>query len=438
MRPALLPAVVLASLLLAAHASAGEPAFADAGTTTLEECLQRGMTLARQKGLFDSEIAGARAGVDEAHARSSLQLNVSPGVRYNAADGRLLGEVQADLGEQLLEIPQNRVRNRLAAGRLTSSELQRDRMWSQYAAGIVRAYAACLRFQREGDLAEQRLRLAEQASTAWGQVDLGTRALVEQREIALVAARDARVDHDRVSEVLRQSLRRLGVLTGLAEDELRRCQEPPGYAPVEVSLDRCLGWAREHRSDLARARHEAGLMEQSVSLARMDRWPRPRLTFGYNNNENTDETELLTRLVVEIPLWDAGRTKAKAAELSAQSAGLRLEVESLSERIVGEVTQSYLKSHAAALALQHAVQDPLPGKEMSLAEVNWKNGVMSRLDFEQARLRLFESQARIAQRRWNCLEAEAELLDAVQASREDLAAGLPPAPPAGIPAGSSR
>lgn len=439
------PAILLTGcLLIGPIVVAGEPAVAAAGMATLEMCLQRGMSLARQKGLFDAEVAGARAGVDQSLAQSSIQLNVTPGVRYNPLDGRWQGEVQADLGEQLLEIPQNRVRQSLAAGRLTSFEYRRDRGLSQYAAGLVRTFAACLKNQRDLELAEELVRIAEQAATAWGRLDAITRALVEQREKALVAAREARAVRDRASEAFAQSRRQLGVLTGLSEDELRGCQEPPNYAPAEVPLDRCLGWAREHRSDLARVRHEASLMEKAVSLALMDRWPRPKLAFGYNNNDNDDNTksaELLARLVVEVPLWDAGRAKARAAELSSQHTGLLLEAESLLERIVREVTERHLKLRAAVFALETAVLDTLPGKEFRLAEVNWKNGQISQLEFEQARLRLFESEVRIAQRKWDCLEAETELLDAVQASREDLAAGLPPAShaqPAAVPAERPR
>lgn len=431
------PALLLAGcLLLGSKAVAGEPAVVADGTVTLEMCLQRGLAHARQKGLFDAEVAGARAGVDQSRAQSSIQLNATPGVRYTPSDGRWQAEVQANLGEQLLEIPQNRVRQSLAAGRLTSFEFRRDRGRNLYAAGLVRAFAVCLRSQQDLELAEERLRVAEQAATAWGKLDAVTKALVERREKALVAARDARAGRDRAGERFAESRRQLGALTGLTESELQRCRELPDFAPAEVPLDRCLDWAREHRSDLARARHEAGLMEQAVSLARMERWPRPKLTFGYNDND-TSSAELLTRLVVEVPLWDAGRTKAKAAELSAQHNQLRLDAESLLEKIVKEVTESHLKLRAAAFALQIAAEDPLPGKDFRLAEVNWKNGEISQLEFEQARLRLFESRALIAQRRWDCLEAETELLDAMQAGWEDLAAGLPsaaPAQPAAVPA----
>lgn len=440
MRRALVRVALAGCLAAATAAGAEEPA---AGTASLETCLQRGLALARQKGLFDSQVTGARAAVDAARAESSLQLNVSPGIRYNAMDGRWLGEAQADLGERLLELPQNRVRKNLAAGRLTSSEYRRERMAGQYAAGIVRAFAACLSDQQVFELAEERARLAEQAAGAWTQLDASTRAFVEQREKALATAREAQAGRELAREALLQSRRHLGVLSGLGEAELARCQEPPGYTPPSVPLERCLAWARERRSDLTAARHEAGLMEQSVSLARMERWPRPRLSFGYMTDDATDEAELLGRLVVQIPLWDAGLTKARAAELSAQHAGLRFEAETLAERIAGEVTRSYLKLQQAASSLRNLVQDPLPAQEFQMADVKWKNGQISRIDFEQARLRLLESRARIAMQRWDCLEAEADLQDAVQATREELAAGLPlaSAPGAGpgaAPAGSER
>jgi outer membrane protein TolC len=423
-------AVLLAcSLCFGAPAWAGEPAPVSAGTATLEACLERGMARAEREGLFDSEVAAAKAGVDEARSQSALRLNVTPGVRYNTLDGRWLGDLQANLGDTLLEVSQNRVRRGIAEGRVTSAGYRRERMRSQYAAGIVRAYAACLRAQGDLDQAGERARLAEEAVSAWSRLDAGTRALVEQREKASLAARDARDGRDRLEEVLVQTRRRLATLTGMTEEELGRCREPESYAPAAVSLERCLAWAREHRSDLARARHEAGLMEQAVRLARMDRWPKPRLSFGYTSNNNATDNELSARLAVEVPLWDAGQTSARAAELSAQSAGLRVEADSLEAKIAEEVTQGYLKLREATHLLENAARDLLPAREAQLAEVRWKNGEISRLEYDESRLGLFEQQGRIGRLKWECLEAEAELQDVLQASREELSAGLPAAPP---------
>ena len=397
---------------------------------TVDSCVDAALQFAETNGMFGAEVASSEAERRETWSGSMPHLNVTPELRENfSGDSGSQFNVAGDLGQHFLEVPQNIVRNRIARGQVGIAELRSRRLRTQYAARVMRAYVTCLRASQEVELSRGKLGMAEKEQVAWGRVTTADRVVEERRDRSLRETERLRISLADAKTMQGECDRQLRQLCGLVDVEVRLTDLPP-YGMPSVTLDNCLQWAMTHRSDLLAARREKELLTEGVRLARMDRLPKPRATFGYDSGGNNSDLNSnpeggYAMLALEIPIWDAGATRARAEQLAAKRDSLEIRMPELESEISAAVSESYVRLRQAASTLGAKTDDTTAEKVFREADVRFTLGGASQHEHEGARLQLDAYRAEVQAANWACYEEEAQLLEALQATRADLAAGLP-------------
>jgi len=397
---------------------------------TVDQCIERAMAVAEEKGLFDRDIAFARTDLDMARARSYPHLNITPEARYYVENSDLEGAFRADLGHHFLEIPQNRLRRRIARNEMMRAQCRADRLRCVRTATVIRAYVDCLSAGQDQALVETRLRAAAKANGAWRRVNAQTQALIDKKEASARAVRDARSAVERAELRHSEARRQLGQLCGLQANEVPQLTALPGFEMPPVSLDDCLSWAAAHRSDLAATRHELTLTTTTISLARMARFPTPGLSFGYTDREQNEfedrEGGPFATVQLRVPVWDAGEVRARVRRLEARRKALDADSEELESATARGVATAFLALRTASQSLEAAQTDQQPLRRFQAAEVRFRSGRISSTELDVAHVQLAEHETAVLHREWDCFRARADLLAAIEATPTQLSAGLQP------------
>jgi outer membrane protein TolC len=433
-------ALSLAAWVFPCLAEEGKSDAADSApkALTVDSCVDAALRFAEANGMFDAEVASSEAARRETHSGSMPHLNVTPEYRENFSGYRdSQFNVAADLGQRFLEVPQNIVRNRIARGQVGIAELRSRRLRIQYASRVMKAYVMSLRARQDLELSRGRLGMAEKEQVAWRHVTTVDRVVNERRERSLRETERLRIALADAEAMQGESNRQLRQLCGLGDVEVQLAELPP-YGMPSVTLDSCLRWALTHRSDLAAAEREQALLAEGVRLANMDRLPRPRASFGYDSGGtdsdlNNNPQGGYAMLALEIPIWDAGETRARATQLAVKRDSLAIRIPELKSEISAGVSESYVRLRQAAGVLSAKTDDTAAEKVFREADVRFKLGGASPHEHEGAQLRLEAYRAEVQTANWACYEEEAQLLEALQATRADLAAGLPPSEAAAGP-----
>lgn len=404
---------------------------------TVDQCIERAMTVAEEKGLFDRHTMSARSSLDKARARSSPHLNITPEARYYVENADFEGAFQADLGRHFLEIPQNRLYRRIARNEMKRAQCHADRLRCVRTTTAIRAYVDCLSAAQDQALAETRLQAATKAAAAWRRVDAATQALIDKKEASTRAVRDARSTAERAELRHSEARRQLGQLCDLQANEIPQLTPLPDFEMPPVSLDDCLSWTATHRSDLAAARHDLMLTTTAISLARMARLPTPGLSFGYTDRDKSEfedrEGGPFATLRLRIPVWDAGEVRARVRRLEARHKALDADSHELESAAARGVATAFLALRMASQSLEAAQTDQRPLRRFRAAEVRFRRGRISGMELDAARLQLAQHETAVLRRKWDCFRARADLLAAIEATPTQLSAGLQP-PDAGADA----
>lgn len=395
---------------------------------TLEECIARSLDAAGNRGVFDSEMAFARADAAAARSRSYPHLNVIPDVRYYPGDAEIEGAVSADLGEHFLEIPQNRLHRRIAERNIARAGYRRDGLRNARRAATVQAYVDCLQTGKDLEMARMESAVREAAAAAWNELADDAPASVEQREAARRALLEARAASAQAEWRDRETRRRLSALCEFPAGAAFRMTPLPAFDMPPVGLDDCLAWAARH-SELACARHEFETSEWTIRLARMGRRPTAGLSFGYTDRGQDEfddgESGSYGALHLRIPLWDAGETRANVARLQARRDSLGLEMERIEADLEKNVSAAFAALRRAVDARTSAQSDPAPERRFRAAEARFRNGELAGAAFAEEQMNWDRHKALILSRNWDCYRSQADLLAAIEATDEELRAGLP-------------
>lgn len=427
MRTARISAFALvAALASGSELLAAEPSTVAVRRASLDVCLTQAVAYAETIGVFRSEIAAAQASLAEARSRSYPQLSVVPGMRCYIGESGMSAEASADFGEHLLEIPQNVARRRIARGEVVRAAHKTRYSRCRHLCNVLRAYVSCLKAQQGAQLSRDCLPAAEQIHAAWQLVTEQNPKILEHRRMSATMLEERRAAGEQAAQMHRTLSAQLSTLCGYPSNVALVLADVPVYALPPVTLDRCQTWALTNRGDLLATRCEAELLRQAARLVRLDRLPSPQLSVGYTEESTQDDQEgVFARLGLKFRVWDGGETSARADKLQAQADGRKLEILAAETEIRTAVARAFMELQQAALARKTLAEDRKPREEATIADIRWRNGAMSRAERELAALRQAEHQVKTQERNLSCYEAEAALLEAIEATREQLAAGLP-------------
>lgn len=162
-----------------------------------------------------------------------------------------------------------------------------------------------------------------------------------------------------------------------------------GFAPLDPQeLPLALARARERRADLRSLEHRIAAAQQQRKAAKAERLPVGRFNAHYARSgpEASDlERTFATSFVLAIPLFEGGRSAARAQEAEAQIAKLEAQRDDLLLGIDQEVRAAFLDLNAAderARVAQRTVE--LAQEQLRQAEDRFAAGVASNLEVVQA------------------------------------------------------
>jgi outer membrane protein TolC len=396
-----------------------------AAALTYAACLQAALDYADKSGLFEKGIAVSQAGVDEARSRSLPHLNAKPGARYYWDQSELRTEVSANLGEHVLEIPENVVRRKIATSDLRRSTHLSRRTRFEFVGNFTKSYLACLQAQQNLDLIRGQAEAARRTVGAWQKIASDDARIRQQKEKAQqmgAMSSNALVQAEQVYAAVR---RQFISLCQVSAGDTQRFVDLPDYSLPPVTLNACLAWAEQKRSDMAAAREALALVAQAIKLARLGYLPTPILSFGYTQGDDVNiEEGPYALLALDIPLWDSGEIAAQVRKLKAQEGALRIELEALKLRIIQDVTTRYSELQKTVQDYQSGVADRAAADEWKSAEAKYRLSQISGEEYALAGLKWAEYQGRTLQKKWTCFETESRLLEAVEATAEDWIGGL--------------
>lgn len=417
-------------IALAAAAMLGCPAPAEPGVAfDMESCVLRAVSNAAARGAIGIRHESAQAGVDQARARSSPKLNVRAGARYEFENGELLGEADGDFGESLFEFPQNAARRRAAGIGVEMAARLEERTLCMIRSQAVKAYAAALRTGIRLELAEDQAVLSAERRDSIESLADPDSELRERLAAARAGAREALLAADKALAEHILARRRLANIAGFDLAEPFMLAAPEWYAMPAPAFTQCLEWALARRGDAQALQDQARIQAESIRLARLGRWPTPGASFGYRSPDSGDDTDmtrgLYARAYLKIPVWDAGDISAQVRRLGADRLNTLAEIERLKEEVSAAVARNFAAWRQAVDQLEKMREEQSPALDRAKTEAAFQSGALSLHDHEQERLRARERELVLVELNLLCYEAEAELLEAVQASRGDLRAGLP-------------
>jgi outer membrane protein TolC len=349
-------------------------------------------------------------------------------------DGNNLAyDLRADIGEHLLEIPQNIVNKRVARSQLASAEYKRERKLVQYGATVARAFIEYLRIQEDLALNARRVEMAEQNRARWQNVVSSEPEAGKKKAEAEKNSQRTALVQRKLGAVRDEMLRQLIRMAGIAPETMVEAMLLPAYSLPGVELQPCLKWAMLHRSDLLAARHEIEMLQQAVKLARLDRLPKPRLSLGYTSsdwNSNADETQtagndgFFLALSLEIPIWDGGEISGRVRAIEAKRRGSESGLGMIEARAVQEVLKAYADLQQAALTFDMEREKTGPADEARKAGVQRRNETIGEMEYQSRIFAGAEHDAEVSRKNLACYECEIALMEAIQATSGQLHGGL--------------
>ena len=282
--------------------------------------------------------------------------------------------------------------------------------------------------QRQEQLRVQRENL-ESATTLERQiqqyVDAGARTIADlyQQQAVAASARFNVVDAERSAELARVDL--IGTLqldpTGTYE-----FQAPPDTTATasmdQFELNSLQMRAAGQRVDLRAEESRVDAADQSVRVARSNRWPTLSLSAGYSSAYSSaspfsfsDQLDQRrggsVSLGVSVPIFDRGNTSNATRRAEIQADNERLLLENLQQNVALQVRRSFLDFQTAKEQLVNA-QAQLRAAELSLqaSQDRYEAGASTLVELTQARALQVQAASSLVSSRYN-LQFQRILLD---------------------------
>lgn len=270
-----------------------------------------------------------------------------------------------------------------------------------------------LRVQRENLAAE--VALEEQIRTY---VDAGARTIADlyQQQANVAAARLALVEAERAVELAKVDLMQTLHLepTGTYEFSAPESDTDPAAAE-SLALPELLERAFAQRADLNAGQARVEAAEQSIRVARSNRWPTVSLNTGYSSaytsasdfsfSEQLDQRRGgAISLGVSIPLYDRGSVSAAIRRAEIQADNARLALEGLQQEVALQVRRVYLDFRAAQEQLR-AAEARLQAAELALqaSQERYAAGASTLVELTQSRAAHVQAASALVSARYNLL-----------------------------------
>jgi outer membrane protein TolC len=427
-------AVLVAMVVAVSHGQAVSMEADAARTNTsirlsLDAYVEVAVQYAEAAGQFGGGVALAASLLAQARSDASPQLHLEPQLRTFVSDSTGNDvDIGIDLGSRFLEIPQNMARKKVAKARVGQAQHRSTRARDLYAVRAQLAYVRALAAQQSMMLCRERLAAAQAANDAWKDMAVSDTDLQDRQLASALAAQHAQealADAEGLRDACNDQLKGLcGMKHAILEIEAL-----PRYGFPNITLASCLAWWRTHRTDLRAAKEERTMMTDVVRLARYGYWPRARMGIGYDDGRSDSEFDdnpsgLFALFALSIPVWDAGKTKGRIAEACARRDTVSAQITAIESEIPGTVTDAFRQLREAVQAFERMEAAPKPARRLREAKAKLASEGISRMEFDEAQLAFDTHLAAVASHNRACYLAEADLCDALQASRAQLSAGL--------------
>lgn len=414
-----------------------------AGTNRLSQTFQEFVSNATERaarsGFLDDDLIEAELTLNDAKARFIPHLTLSPEGRYYFKNDKPTYDLRADIGQHLLEIPQNLVNKRVAKFQMTSADFKRGRKVNQFYVTAAKSYLELQRLRYNLALNTNRCDLAARSRERWQKVTSDDSLVLKKKEEAMQADRRSAQVQEQLEAVALEMERQVRIIGGLPAGANVAFATLPDYTLPAMEWKSCRAWALAKRGDLAAMRVEGEMLKQAVKLARLDRLPKPRLSVGYTSSDwnsgsdsaqSGDNDGFFAALALEVPIWDGGEISGRVRALEAKRRAIEAGLVMFEARISQEALKAYAELQQAFVEFEMERGNGKVGEETRTAEARWHSGEINELEYRAQLFALAEHQAEIARKNIACYEAEVSLWEAIQSDGAQLRAGLPLAPAA--------
>lgn len=189
------------------------------------------------------------------------------------------------------------------------------------------------------------------------------------------------------------------------------------YEPVEPDLEECLETALEKRPELRQFRLQKKMAGESVNMAMASGLPSVSISGQYNYwadqfnfKSDTWQNFYSLNLLVNIPIFNGLATHAKVAQAKTALKELEFNQKGLVDQIRLEVRQAVLNLEEARQTLMSQEKNVDQAQEsLRIAELNFKEGLITVLDVQQAQTALAQAKTNYSQALYDYVVAKAEL-----------------------------
>ena len=407
----LLAAALAMVIAWAQSASAQEPPVLRAPSEaisilTVQEAVARAIARGPVSAAAAARLDAADANVDQARVLPNPELEVEAENFQGTGPFRNFESLETTFTlSQTVEIGGKRsARIRAAQADRTAAQRRLSAAELELAKEVKFAFTEAVAAEAAIELAEERIRLAQEVErSVRAQVEAGREPLV-QRNRAEVALGQAELQFDRTRRraVLARDV--LGSLTGIDPAEIKLESEwferlDPVEVPNSTTLDRAI--------DVLQSEAEVLRSQAEFEMQRREALPDLTVSAGIRRFHDNDDSAFVVGLSIPIPVFDRkqGAIRRARAELVAAEADLaasRL-------RLANAVAAARTRLAAARDNVTALRADILPKAEEAFffAEEGYRQGKFSYLDVLDAQRTLFEGRR--------------ELLDALQSFHESRA-----------------
>jgi outer membrane protein TolC len=193
------------------------------------------------------------------------------------------------------------------------------------------------------------------------------------------------------------------------------------YQPVDPELESALETAMKNRPELKQFRLQKKVAGEAVNIARSSGLPSVSISGQYNywadqlnfKEDNWSDFYSLN-LMVNIPIFNGLAAHARVAQAKSALKELDFNQKGLVDQIRFEVRQAVLNLEEARQSLMSQEKNVDQAQEsLRIAELNYKEGMVTVLDVQQAQTALAQAKTNYSQALYDYVVAQAELQKAM-------------------------
>ncbi len=189
------------------------------------------------------------------------------------------------------------------------------------------------------------------------------------------------------------------------------------YQEMEPDLESCLAKALQNRPEIIQLNYQQKMAREGLKMAKGARLPSISISGQYNYwadkfsfAKDNWQSYYAVNLVFSMPIFNGFATSARIAQSHALINELELNQKGLVEMLKFEVRQAVLKINEAKETLQSQGKNVEQAQEsVRIAELNFKEGLITVLDMNQAQTALTQAKTHYSQALYDYVMALAEL-----------------------------